>query len=117
MNQAPTEHQLRYVRRLITEAHSAGVPYLPIDRLNREAVSAWIEYLEIVVRVHRDLAAIEQRLPDAYLVTPPASRLPPTYRPPYRDLPEAFDHDHIVGTVTREDGLIETVCVLCGVSA
>src|SRR5207253_863578 len=51
MNQAPTEHQLRYVRRLISEAHSAGVPYLPIERLNREAVSAWIEYLEIVVRV------------------------------------------------------------------
>ena len=117
MNQAPTEHQLRYVRRLISEAHSAGVPYLPIDRLNREAVSAWIEYLEIVVRVHRDLASIEQRLPDPYLVTPPASRLPPTYQPPYRDLPEAFDHDHIVGTVTREDGLVETVCVLCGVSA
>src|SRR5205823_5968221 len=112
-------------RLMVAPGAWAGVPRFPITGLrwrfsfllglNREAVSAWIEYLEIVVRVHRDLARIEQRLPDPYLVTPPASRLPPTYRPPYRDLPEAFDHDHIVGTITREDGLVETVCVLCGV--
>jgi len=117
MNQAPTKNQLQYVRWLISEAHHAGVPYLPIERLNRAAVSAWIEYLEIVVRVHRDLAAIEQRLPDAYMVTPAASRLPPTYQPPYRELPDAFDHEHMVGSVTREDGIVESVCVLCGVSA
>jgi hypothetical protein len=117
MKQAPTKHQLRYVRRLMSEAHGAGVPYLPIDRLNREAVSAWIEYLEIVVRVHRDLARIEQQLPDPYLVTPPRSQLPASYEPPYRELSAAVDHEHIVGTVTREDGIVESVCVMCGVSA
>lgn len=120
----PTDRQRAYLRYLLSQAHAAGVPYLPIDELHRDAVTAWIEYLDLLVQAHwniqRDLArmreATEQKAAP-YLVTPPRDSLPATYRPPYDLLPPAADHEHLTGSVTREDGVEESVCVLCGVSA
>ena len=122
--QLPTDRQRAYLRYLLSEAHAAGVPYLPIDDLHRDAVTAWIEYLDVLVQAHwniqRDLArmreAAEQQ-PAPYLATPPRDQLPSSYRPPYDPLPRADDHEHLIGSVTREDGIEESVCVLCGESA
>jgi len=119
----PTDRQRAYLRYLLSQAHGAGVPYLPIDHLHRDAVSAWIEYLDVLVQAHwniqRDLARARQAAQGCapYFVTPPRDQLPATYRPPYDPLPPADDHEHLVGSVTREDGVEEAVCVLCGVSA
>jgi hypothetical protein len=61
----PTKRQLAYLRYLISRAHAAGVPYLPIDYLHAPAVHAWIEFLEPVAaaRVELDelLAAMSER--------------------------------------------------------
>jgi hypothetical protein len=129
MNEQPryTSAQ-RYLRYLAHCAHEAGLPYLPIDQLSDRQVGAWIDYLRIVIvaqeRVECLLHAGTCRARDTveeqsspYLLTPPSSQLPSSYRPPWQDLASAEDHEHIVGTVTREDGLVESVCVVCGVSA
>jgi hypothetical protein len=51
----PTSRQAAYLRYLMTRAHSAGVPYLPIEYLHRDAVEAWIEYLQLVVDSHEEI--------------------------------------------------------------
>ena len=125
----PSDRQLAYLRYLLAQARKADtcLPYLPVEVLHRDAVSAWIEYLDIFVQAHwniqRDLArarAACEAADDAaapYLVTPARDQLPANYRAPWQDLPPADDHEHLVGSVKREDGLEESVCVLCGVSA
>lgn len=125
----PSQRQLSYLRYLCSRAHDAGVPYLPIERLGRAGVEAWIEYLDLLVQAHlniqADLArarelATREAADDAaapYLVTPSRDQLPASHHPPWQELPSADDHEHLVGSVTREDGVEESVCVLCGVSA
>jgi hypothetical protein len=124
MNEQPSDRQLSYLRYLLAQARKADecLPYLPIEALHRDAVSAWIEYLDILVQAHwniqRDLAKLRKEQRDGpYLVTPPAEQLPASYRPPWAPLAPAEDHEHLVGSVMREDGVEEVVCVLCGVSA
>jgi len=128
MNEQPSDRQLAYLRYLLAQARRADtcLPYLPIEALHRDAVAAWIEYLDILVQAHwniqRDLAKLReaQQAGDKatpYLVTPARDQLPPSYRPPWQELPDADDHEHLVGTVKREDGVEESVCVLCRVSA
>ncbi len=120
--QLPTDRQRAYLRYLLSQAHSAGVPYLPIEHLHRDAVAAWIEYLDVLVQAHwniqRDLARMkaEKQRASPYLLTPPREQLPASYRQPWQELPRADDHEHLVGSVKREDGIEESVCVLCGVS-
>jgi hypothetical protein len=120
--QLPTQRQRAYLRYLLSQAHDAGVPYLPIEHLHRDGVAAWIEYLDVLVQAHwniqRDLARMKaEKQSSPYLMTPPRDQLPASYRPPYDLLPAADDHEHLVGSVKREDGVEESVCVLCGVSA
>jgi len=131
MNEQPSNRQLSYLRYLLAQARKADecLPYLPIEALHRDAVSAWIEYLDLLVQAHlniqanlahaRERAAREaaEQVSAPYLVTPPAEQLPASYRPPWAPLAPAEDHEHLVGSVTREDGVEESVCVLCGVSA
>jgi hypothetical protein len=129
MNEQPSQRQLSYLRYLLAQARQADecLPYLPIEALHRDAVSAWIEYLDILVQAHwniqRELAKLREAQkaaddgPAPYLVTPPRDQLPASYRPPWQELPSADDHEHLVGSVKREDGVEESVCVLCGVSA
>jgi hypothetical protein len=127
MNEQPSDRQLSYLRYLLAQARAADtcLPYLPIEALHRDAVNAWIEYLDIHVQAHwniqRDLAKFreQQKVDEAapYLVTPARDQLPPSCRPPWQDLPRVDDHEHLIGSVTREDGVEESVCVLCGVSA
>jgi hypothetical protein len=126
MNEAEQRHPTsrRYLRYLAMCAHDAGLPYLPIDRLSARQVSEWIAYLRFVISAHEKVEALlhetECRLkqPDSpYFVTPSRENLPASYRPAWQDLPDAFDHEHIVGTIKREDGIVESVCVVCGVSA
>jgi hypothetical protein len=45
----PSERQRKYLGRLLAKAHEHGVPYLPTEQLTRAQVSAWIEYLKLVV--------------------------------------------------------------------
>lgn len=125
MNEQPTDRQQAYLRYLASRAHEAGMPHLHIASFTRSQATEWIDYLCLVVeaeaRVRETLerartAAAEQSAAP-YLLTPPRDRLPPTYRPPYDLLPPAEDHEHLVGSVKREDGVEESVCVLCGVSA
>jgi hypothetical protein len=46
---APSERQRKYLGRLLAQAHEHGVPYLPTEQLTRAQVSAWIDYLKLVV--------------------------------------------------------------------
>jgi hypothetical protein len=127
MNEQPSDRQLSYLRYLLAQARKADecLRYLPIEALHRDAVSAWIEYLDILVQAHwniqRDLAKLREanaaHEAAPYLVTPPRDELPASYRPPWQELPSADDHEHLIGSVKREDGMEESVCVLCGVGA
>jgi hypothetical protein len=120
----PTDRQQAYLRHLAARAHEAGMPHLHIASFTRRQAAEWIDYLQLVVeaeeRVREALArgkeAAEQ-LSAPYLVTPSREQLPSTYRAPYDSLPPAEDHEHLVGSIKREDGIEESVCVLCGVSA
>lgn len=120
----PTNRQQACLRYLASRAHDTGMPHLPIASFTRRQASDWIDYLRIVLeaheRVEQTLKAAREAAQDAaapYLLTPSRDQLPPSYRPPWQDLPAADDHEHLVGTVRREDGVEESVCVLCGVSA
>ena len=119
----PTDRQQAYLRHLASRAHEAGMPHLHIASFTRSQASEWIDYLRLVVeaeeRVRETLARAKEAAEQsaAYLVTPPRDELPSSYRPPYDPLPKADDHEHLVGSVMREDGIEESVCVLCGVSA
>ena len=119
-----TERQQAYLRHLAARAHEAGMPHLHIASFTRAQASEWIDYLRLVVeaeeRVREALARGKEAAEQAsapYLVTPPREQLPNTYCAPYDPLPRADDHEHLVGSVMREDGIEESVCVLCGVSA
>lgn len=119
----PTERQQAYLRHLAARAHDAGMPHLHIASFTRAQASEWIDYLRVILEaeervretLERARQAAEQR--SAYLVTPPRDELPESYRPPWAPLAPADDHDHLVGSVMREDGIEEAVCILCGVSA
>jgi len=113
LQNAPSERQRKYLGRLLAKAHEHGVPYLPTEQLTRAQVSAWIDYLRTIVGDDPE----EPSGSSPYLVTPARKNAPDGYRPPYQELPAAFDHEHLVGSVKREDGIDESVCVLCGVSA
>ena len=119
----PTERQEAYLRHLASRAHEAGMPHLHIASFTRSQASEWIDYLRLVVEAEERVREVLDRAKEAaeqsaaYLVTPPREQLPNTYRAPYDPLPRAEDHEHLVGSVTREDGIEESVCVLCGVSA
>jgi hypothetical protein len=114
----PTPRQLAYLRYLLGRSHAAGVPYLPVENLHRDAVSAWIEYLEpvAVARALMDeLASHRQALQrPAYFVTPARSNLPSSYVPPFQPIPEAFDHPHSMDTYFTDDDLEVVYCTLCG---
>jgi len=120
---APTERQAAYLRHLAARAHEAGMPHLHIASFTRAQASEWIDYLRLVVeaeaRVRETLERARQAAErsSAYLVAPPRDELPSSYRPPWQELPNADDHEHLIGSVKREDGVEEAVCVLCGVSA
>jgi hypothetical protein len=43
----PSVQQVKYLRYLLARAHERGIPYLPVEALNRGAVSAWIDYLKV----------------------------------------------------------------------
>jgi hypothetical protein len=109
--QLPTDRQRKYLGRLLAAAHQHGVPYLPTEHLTRAQVSDWIDYLKTVVGEDAE----EPSGSSPYLVTP--AHLPPSYRPPWRELPDADDHEHVVGTIRRSDGAEQSICVSCGVSA
>jgi hypothetical protein len=122
----PTPQQVKYLRYLAHQAHDAGVPFLPINGLTRQQAHDWIEYLKVVIAAEERVQALlherECRVTEAtasppYLVTPARDRLPPSYRPPWQDLPDAEDHEHLLGTIIRADGEEQTICALCGVSA
>lgn len=49
-----------------------------------------------------------------YLHTPPRSRAPSGYRPPYQLVPEAFDHEHRLDTYTTDDDHEIVYCTVCG---
>lgn len=114
----PTDRQLAYLRYLLSQAHRAGLPYVPIWAFSRADADQWIEYLQGVVSAQ---AAIDEMLKshrgEPTLQTPPRDQWPEGSRPPWEDLPPAPDHEHLVGTITREDGAEQSVCALCGVSA
>ena len=114
----PTDRQLRYLRYLLSQAHRAGLPYVPIWAFSRADADQWIEYLQGVVSAQ---AAIDELLKahrgEEYLQTPPGDQLPDTYQRPWEELPPAPDHEHLVGTVVREDGVEQSVCALCGARA
>ena len=117
----PTERQQAYLRHLAARAHEAGMPHLHIASFTRAQASEWIDYLRLVIeaeeRVRETLERARAEQSSAYLATPPRDELPSSYRPPWQELPSADDHEHLVGSVMREDGIEEAVCVLCGVSA
>jgi hypothetical protein len=120
----PTERQQAYLRHLAARAHEAGMPHLHIASFTRAQASEWIDYLRLVVtaeeRVRETLERAKREAKQVsapYLVTPPRDELPASYRPPWQELPSANDHEHLIGSVRREDGVEESVCVLCGVSA
>jgi hypothetical protein len=128
MNEAelstPTDRQQAYLRHLAARAHEAGMPHLHTSNFTRRQAAEWIDYLRLVVeaeeRVRELLArgrAAAEHSAAPYLVTPSRDHLPSSYRPPWQELPSADDHEHLIGSVTREDGVEEAVCVLCGVSA
>lgn len=49
LQNAPSERQRKYLRRLLAKAHEHGVPYLPTEQLTRAQVSEWIDFLKQVV--------------------------------------------------------------------
>jgi len=106
----PTERQQAYLRHLAARAHDAGMPHLQIASFTRAQASEWIDYLKQVVGEEEPTGS------SPYVVTPPRDRLPPSYRPPWRELPDDDDHEHLVGTITRADGEEQSLCVTCGVS-
>ena len=117
----PTERQQAYLRHLAARAHDAGMPHLHIASFTRAQASEWIDYLRMVVDAEERVREVLERArraaeqpPAPCLVTPPRDQLAESYRPPWRDLPPADDHEHLVGSVKREDGVEESVC---GVSA
>lgn len=124
MTSTPTARQLAYLRYLAGRAHPAGIPYLPIEELDRNEAAAWIDHLLFVVRVHDHIEQTlakprEQREDEApasspYLITPPGSRAPDGYRPPYQDVPTAFDHEHAIDTYRTEDVHEVVYCTRCG---
>lgn len=120
---APTERQQAYLRHLAARAHEAGMPHLHIASFTRAQASEWIDYLRLVVEAEERVREVLERARQAaeqsstYLITPPRDELPSSYRPPWQELPSADDHEHLIGSVKREDGIEESVCVLCGVSA
>lgn len=117
------EHQAtrprRYLRYLLSRAHEAGVPYLPVDELTDGSVMDWIDYLrprvELLDEVDRRVAAAKEGEASAspYLLTPARSRAPDGYRPPFDTVPEAFDHDHLLDTYVTEDEHDIVYCTLC----
>src|SRR4051812_3714868 len=107
----PTSQQAKYLEYMLSRAHERGVPHLPIETLSRKQVSDWIDYLKIVVGEE------EPQGSSAYLITPPRDHLPSTYRPPWREMPDEDDHEHVLGTIQRIDGIEQSICCLCGVSA
>jgi len=109
---APTVQQQKYLGRLLARAHEHGVPYLPTGSLSRKQVSDWIDYLKQVVGEEE-----EPNGSSPYLITPPRDRLPPSSRPAWQDLPDTDDHEHLLGTIIRADGMEQSICALCGVSA
>lgn len=125
MTSTPTARQLSYLRYLAGRAHSAGIPYLPIEGLDREAAEAWIDHLLLVVRVHDDIeqalakpreqGEVEAPASSPYLLTPSRSRAPDGYRPPYQDVPAAFDHEHAIDTYLTEDDHEIVYCTWCGI--
>jgi hypothetical protein len=42
-------NQQKYLGLLLSKAHERGMPYLPIEQLSKAQVSAWIDYLKMVV--------------------------------------------------------------------
>lgn len=109
---APTAQQQKYLGRLLARAHEHGVPYLPTEALSRKQVSDWIDYLKQVVGEEGEPSGSSP-----YLITPARDQLPASYRPAWQDLPDADDHEHLLGTITRADGIEQSICALCGVSA
>lgn len=117
----PTDRQVRYLRYLISQAHRAGVPYLPIEHLHRDGVAAWIEYLDVLVQAHwniqRDLArakeAARKDVPSPYLATPPRARVPDGYRPAYQEVPAAVNHEHMLDCYLTEDDHEIVYCTVC----
>lgn len=107
----PTPQQTKYLGYLLSRAHERGVPHLPIASLSRSQVSDWIDYLKPIVEKEQE----PKGSPPSF--TSSRERLPPSYRPPWRELPDADDHEHLVGTIRRSDGLEQCICVSCGVSA
>jgi len=107
----PTAQQRKYLGYLLSRAHERGVPHLPTATLSRQQISEWIDYLKQVVGEEGEPTGSSP-----YLVTPPRDRLPPSYRPPWRELPDDDDHEHLVGTITRVNGEAQSLCVTCGVS-
>ena len=118
----PTARQTAYLRHLASCVHDAGMPHLHIASFTRQQASDWIDYLRMILAAEervreileraRHEAAADHAAP--YLATPPRDDLSASYRPPWQDLPPADDHEHLVGSVTREDGVEEAVCVRCG---
>jgi hypothetical protein len=103
---------------LISRAHAAGVPYLPIEHLNEASVHAWTEFLKPIAAspegVAQSLKQIRHRKHAAYLVTPSRSNLSSSYVPPFQPIPEGFDHQHSIDTYTTHDDLEVVYCTLCG---
>lgn len=109
----------RYLRYLLSRAHEAGVPYLPVEALTDRSVRDWIEYLRPRVALldevdRRVAAAKEEASASPYLLTPSRARAPDGYRPPFDLVSEALDHDHVLDAYTTEDAHDVLYCTLCG---
>jgi hypothetical protein len=106
----PSERQRKYLGRLLAKAHEHGVPYLPTEQLTRAQVSAWIDYLKLVVG---DDTEEPSGSSSPYLVTPARKDAPDGYRPPYQLVPEAFDHDHRLDCYRTADEHEIVYCTMC----
>jgi len=107
---APSERQRKYLGRLLAKAHEHGVPYLRTEQLTRAQVSAWIDYLKLVVGDDTE----EPSGSSPYLVTPARTQLPASYRPPWDLVPPAFDHQHAIDVYVTADDHEIVYCTLCG---